>query len=258
MTKVLAIAGRDVRSWLNAFSFYLLASFFFAVTGYFFWSDLSYFSLVSFQAATNPALEVKGLNLTEGVLSLFLANVAFLMLLLIPLLTMRSFAEDKRSGMLELVFTYPVSDLQIVLGKFLALGSILLVLITPTAAYFWLAEVVGARFETATLLTGYLGLLLVGGSFAALGMFMSSLTEHQAISAGVGFAILLFFWVVGWMAEWTSPALGVIFRELSLVEHFRDFTRGVVDTRDLIFFALFIGFFLFATLCTLEVRTWKR
>ena len=258
MSKVIAIVGHDVRSWLNTFSFYVLATFFLGAAGYFFWSDLSYFSLVSFHVAMNPAVEVKSLNLTDGVLSPFLANMTALLLLFIPLVTMRSFAEEKRLGTLELLCTYPVSDFQIVLGKFLSLLSVLALFIFPTVFYFLLSGFVHAQFELSSLITGYLGLFLVGASFAALGMFMSSLTEHQAVSAGIGFAILLFFWIVGWMAEWSSPALGIIFRELSLVEHFRDLTRGIVDTRDIAFFVLFIVFFLFATLCTLEVRTWKR
>ena len=258
MSKVVAIAGRDLKAWLSTFSFYLLAVFFFGLTGYFFWSGLSYFSLVSFQAATNPSVELRGLNLTEGVSSVFLANVVTLLLLLIPILTMRSFSEEKKLGTLELLFTYPLSDLQIVLGKFFGLLSALALFILPTVVYFLLAPVVGARFEISSLFTSYLGLFLVSSSFVAFGIFISSLTENQAVSAGIGFVIILFFWIVGWIADWTSPALGSVFRELSLVEHFRDLIRGIIDTKDIVFFVLFIAFFLFATLCTLEVRTWKK
>ncbi len=258
MSKIIAIASRDLKSWLNTFSFYILAVFFLGVTGYFFWSGLSYFSLISFQAASNPSLEVRGLNLTEGVLSVFLANLSALLLLLIPILTMRSLAEEKKQGTLELLFTYPISDFQIVIGKFFGLLSVLVLLVLPTAAYFLLAQIVGAKFEISSLFTGYFGLFLLGASFMALGMFTSSLTEHQAVSAGIGFVIILFFWIVGWIADWSSPALAGVFRELSLVEHFRDLARGIVDTRDVSYFVLFIGFFLFATLSTLEIRTWKR
>ena len=107
MSKVIAITFREIRLWLHTFSFYFLIAFFLALTGYFFWSSLSYFSLVSFQTATTPAVEVKGLNLTEGVLGLFLANLTVLMLLLLPILTMRSFSEEKNSGRLELLFSSP-------------------------------------------------------------------------------------------------------------------------------------------------------
>ena len=258
MFKVAAITNRDLGSWFHTSSFYFLAVLFFALTGYFFWSDISYFSLVSFQVATNPELQVKSLNLTEGVLSVFLQNVAIVLLLLLPIFTMRSFAEEKKGGTLELLFTYPVSDFQIVLGKFLSLLGILAVLIFPTSIYFFLAEAVGAQFELMSLVSGYLGLFLLGASFISLGMFVSSLTEHQAMSAGIGFVILLFFWIAGWMSEWAGPVWGRIFREFSLVGHFSDLTRGVADTKDVAFFVIFILFFLFASLSTLEIRSWKK
>ncbi len=258
MSKIIAISLRDFKSWTNHFSFYLLAAFFLGMAGYFFWSCLSYFSLVSFQVATNPTMHVKSLNLTEGVFSLFMANMTVLLLLLIPILTMKSFAEEKKFGTLELLFSYPVSDLEIVLGKFFGLLAVTSLLILPTASYFFLAQVVGAKFELTALLTGYLGLVLICASFISFGMFMSSLTEHQVISAGIGFAVLLFFWIVGWLADWTNPQLGAIFRELSLVLHFEDMTRGILDTKDIAYFLFFTAFFLFASLATLEIRTWKR
>ncbi|MBI1978323.1 MAG: ABC transporter permease subunit, partial [Candidatus Omnitrophica bacterium] len=188
----------------------------------------------------------------------FLANVSVILLLLIPILTMRSFSEERRQGTLELLFTYPLTDVQIITGKFLGALAVIGVLTLPTVFYFLLARVVGAQFEATALVTGYFGLFLMAASYTALGIFMSSLTEHQAISAGIGFVILLFFWIVGWMAEWTSPGLSTVFRELSLVEHFQDLTRGIIDTKDLVFFILFISFFLFATLARLEIRSWKR
>ncbi len=258
MSKIIAISLRDFKSWVHHFSFYLLAVFFLGMAGYFFWSCLSYFSLVSFQVATNPTMHVKSLNLTDGVFTLFMANMTVLLLLLIPILTMKSFAEEKKFGTLELLFSYPVSDLQIVLGKFLGFLAVISLLILPTVSYFFLAQVVGAKFELSALLTGYLGLILICASFISFGMFMSSLTEHQVISAGIGFAVLLFFWIVGWLADWMNPQLGAIFRELSLVLHFEDMTRGILDTKDIAYFLFFIAFFLFATLATLEIRTWKR
>jgi len=258
MLKAFAIGTHDFNTHVKSFSFYLLVAFFLGVSGYFFWSNLSYFSLISFQVATSPQADVRGLNLTEGVLSPFLSNMTVLMLLLIPVLTMRSFSEEKRLGTLELLFSYPVTDIEIVLGKFFGLLGVLTLMTAPTILYFLLAGVVQAEFEMQSLVAAYAGLFLVGASFISFVMFVSSLTEHQAVSAGIGFVVLLFFWVVGWMADWVSPALGTVFRELSLIEHFLSLTRGVVDTKDLSYFVLFIIFFLFATVCSLEVRRWKR
>lgn len=258
MSKVIAIASRDIASYLNSFSFYLVLAFFTGIAGYFFWSGVSYFSLVSFQAASMPSGSGEGLNLMEGMFSPFLLNVSVLLLLFIPILTMRTFSEERKMGTLELLVTYPVSDVQIVLGKWMGMVGLVILLTVPTMSYFFLAKAVQAQFEPVSVGTGYLGLVLVSVSFVSLGVFVSALTEHAAVSAGIGFALILFFWIVGWMADWAAPGVGVIFRELSLIEHFRDLTRGVLDTRDLLFFCLFTGFFLFATVCALEVRSWKR
>lgn len=258
MTQIIAIAKRDFKSWTSTFSFYVLAAFFLGLTGYFFWSGLSYFSLVSFQAATQPAMQINGLNLTEGVFSVFMSNMAIILLLFIPILTMKSFAEERKLGTLELLFSYPITNAQIILGKFLGLFLLISVFILPTVSYFFLAEVVGAKFELFTIGTGYFGLLLLGAAFIAFGMLLSSLTEHQVVSSGIGFAVLLFFWMIAWLADWMNPSLGGIFKELSLVVHFQDLTRGILDTKDIAYFIIFILFFLFATLATLEIRLWKR
>ena len=258
MLKTLAITGREVKTSLNSFAFYLSVMFFLGVSGYFFWSNMCYFSLISYQVATNPAVQANRLNLTESVFGPFLANVSVLLLLFVPLFTMRSFAEECKMGTIELLFTYPVSNLQILMGKFCAIVILLLILVAPTLVYYLFAHQVSAKFELNSLITGYLGLFLVGAGFTALGIFISSLTDNQAVSAGIGFTLLLFFWISGWVADWTSPMIGHLFRELSLVEHFRDFTRGVVDTKDVAYFILFIAFFLFATLCSIEIRTWRR
>jgi len=258
MLKALAIGGRDLKSYLNSFSFYLLAAFFLGISGYFFWSNLSYFSLVCFQAAANPESQLIELNLMERVFSPFLANLGVLLLLMVPVLTMRSFVEEKKSGTLELLFTYPVSNVDIVFGKFLGALILVFILFVPTMTYYSMATVVGAKFEVNSVLTGYLGLALMSASFVSLGIFVSSLTENQAVSAGVGFTLLLFFWVGGWIADWSTPGAGRVFHELSLIDHFRDFSRGVIDTRDVAYFVLFTVFFLFSTFCSLEVRTWKR
>ena len=168
MSKVVAVMGREVRFYLNTFAFYFVLALFAAIAGYFFWSSLSYFSLVSFQVATNPSTQVKGLNLVEGVASPFLLNVSALMLLVIPILAMRSFAEERQSGTLELLVTYPISDIEIVMGKFLALAALLFLLVSPTVSFFFLAQAVAPHFEAVSLAMGYLGLFLVGASFVSL------------------------------------------------------------------------------------------
>ncbi len=257
--KLFAVMDREVRAYLGQFSFYLMVAFFLGISGYFFWSDVMSFGWYSGEVSANPrGIDPTTFNLTDGVFVPYLVNASVFLLLLIPVLTMRSFSEERKTGTLELLFTYPVRDLDIVLGKYLSILFLVAVLIFPTLIYYPIGIAVGARFETTTLLTGYLGLFLMGASFAALGLFVSTLTDNQTVSAGICFVLILFFWVVGWAAEWAMPSVGVVFRELSLVDHFRDFSQGIVDTKDLMFFALFILFFLFSTLSVLEVRNWKR
>ena len=258
MSAVLAIMNREIKSFTQTFSFYLLLAFFWGVTGYFYLSNLSFFSLHCFQAAVRPGTVPSGLNLVEWVLSPFLANVSVLLLLMVPILSSRCFSDERRQGTLELLYTYPVTEFQILAGKYLALLYFVLILILPTGLYFPLAMPVKAYFEPQAVVTGYAGLFLVGATFSALGLFVSTLTENHVVSAGIVFALLLFFWIVGWVAEWANPFWAAFFSELSLVEHFRDFTKGIIDTRDLIFFLLMIFYFLFAALSVMEVRTWKK
>ncbi len=146
MSKVIAIAWRDVASYLNSFSFYLVLAFFTGIAAYFFWSGVSYFSLVSFQAAATPSAAGQGLNLTEAVFSPFLLNVSVLLLLFIPILTMRTFSEERKMGTFELLVTYPVSDIQIVLGKWLGMICLMVLLTAPTISYFFLARTAQAQF----------------------------------------------------------------------------------------------------------------
>ena len=254
----MTIALKDLRSYYHSFSFYFLFAMFAAISGFFFWLALNHFALASFQAQTTQDIALRAVNMTDGVISPFIGNLCALALLVIPILSMRAFSEERKAGTLELLVTYPVSDFQIVLGKFVALMTLFLFMILPTTFYFLMAAVIRAKFEVLSLVSGYAGLWLVAMSFASLCLFVSSLTSEQVVSTGIGFLLLLFFWIVGWIAEWVNPSIGFIFRELSLVEHLRDFSRGIIDTKDVAFYLIFVSFFLFATLSVLEVRSWKR
>lgn len=194
MNASLAIARREIRSFTQTFSFYVLEAFFLGIAGYFFLANMSFFSINSVQAAAYQHASMKQLNLVEWVLSPFLANVCVLLLLAIPIFSARSFADESKQGTLELLYTYPISDLEILAGKYLALLVLILILISPTFLYFPLASPVKAHFEMNAVMTGYLGLFLLGASFAALGLFVSSLTHNQVVSSGIGFALILFFW----------------------------------------------------------------
>jgi len=177
-------------------------------------------------------------------------------MLILPLLTMRLFAEEKKLGTLELLWTYPVRDGEIVLGKFFAALIFYLAMLLPT--------VVGPLvfhhyhpFDVPPVLAGYLGMVLLGAAFIAAGLFVSSLTENQVVSAMVTYGIIVLFWFLTWNEEAATHDVMRWLLGVSLFDRFFNFTRGVIDTRDVVFFALFTGFFLFLTWQSLATRSWR-
>jgi len=169
---------------------------------------------------------------------------------------MRTYSEEKRSGTIELLLTSPITDLDIVLGKFFGAIGLYLGLLAVTAVYVGMLFLY-SRPEITPLISGYLGLLLLGGCFVAIGLFVSSLTKNQMV-AGVGtFVVLLLLWIINWMADSAGPWLGEIMRYLSITEHFDDFGKGVIDTKHLVFYLSVIVFGLFLTLKSVDSERWR-
>lgn len=235
--------------------FYVLAFIFLALVGYFFYSSVAYYSLLSFQAGTNPFLSQQ-LNLTDMVLEPFFGSISIILLLMVPLITMRLFAEERKTGTLELLFTYPISDRGAVLGKFGAGVSVLVLLLGGTLPAILLLEVLTDP-PWFTIMGGYLGIFLMSSAFVSLGLLASSLTENQIIAAAIAFGALLLLWIIGWAESLVGPTLGSFLKYLSLLTHFDNFAKGILDSRDVLFYLLFIVLFLFSTLRILESRQWR-
>lgn len=235
--------------------FYVVAFIFLTLVGYFFYSSVAYYSLLSFQAGSNPFL-AEQLNLTDMVLEPFFGSISIVLLLMVPLLTMRLFAEEKKSGTAELLFTYPISDRGAVLGKFSAAITVLVLLLAATLPTMILLEVLSSP-AWSTIIGGYVGLVLMSSGFASLGILASSLTENQIIAAVISFGALLLLWIIGWAESLVGPTLGSMLKYLSLLTHFENFAKGILDSRDLLFYLLFIVLSLFATLRVLESRQWR-
>ncbi len=255
----LALIRKELTVYFATPIFYLTGFFFLVLAGYFFYTSVLYYSIISFQvmqqAAQNP--QVAGQLIPQQmVFRPLLGGLAIVLLLLVPLLTMRLLAEEKRSGTAELLFTYPLTDWAVILGKFLAALLVYLILVGLTLTY-GVAFAFVARLDWGSLITGYLGLILLGGSCLALGLFASSLTENQIVAGVAAFALLLLFWIIGWVQELGSGGPGGVFQYLSMMEHYDSFTRGVIDTRDLVYYFSFIYFFLFLTKRQLESRRWR-
>ncbi len=235
--------------------FYVVAFIFLTLVGYFFYASVAYYSILSFRAGRDPFL-AQQLNLTDMVLEPFFGSMSIVLLLMVPLITMRLFAEEKKTGTAELLFTYPISDRGAVLGKFGAAISVMLMLLLGTLPAMIVLEILSSP-PWATIIGGYLGLLMMSSAFVSLGLLASSLTENQIIAAAVAFGTLLLLWIIGWAESLVGPTLGSVFKYISLLTHFDNFAKGILDSRDVIFYVLFIVLFLFSTLRILESRRWR-
>ncbi|RMF83725.1 MAG: ABC transporter permease [Nitrospinota bacterium] len=255
MRNVYPIFKRECKAYFNSPIAYAVFAIFLVISGYFFYSNVIFFSLMSFQMMQNPYL-AEQLDMTEGVIRPLFGNVSVVLLLLTPLLTMRLIAEEKKTGTIELLLTYPLKDIEVVLGKFLACFFVFLVMLALTFPCPLLLALFGEP-EIGPLLSGYLGLLLIGAAFIALGLFVSSLTENQIIAAAVSFGLLLLFWVIGWSSRFAGGELGLLLSRLSILEHFDNFAKGVIDTTDVAYYLVFTLFWIFLTLRSLESVRWR-
>jgi ABC-2 type transport system permease protein len=253
--RVWPIFKKEMRLYFTSPVAWVILTVFLAIMGFFFWSILDFFSRMSLQAAMQLMMG-RDLNVTEGVLRPLLSNFSVILLLIMPLLTMRLFSEERRSGTIELLLTYPVRDGAVLVGKYLAaLGlyalMLVLTLLYPAIILYF------ARLEWGPLATGYLGLVLLGSTFLAVGVLASSLTENQIIASISTFGILLVFWIIGWASESAGATWSRVLQGLSILEHFDSFSRGILDVKDVVYYLNFIAVALFLTLRSLEARRWK-
>jgi ABC-2 type transport system permease protein len=253
----LTIAGKELRSYFVSPIAYVVLTGFLLLGGWFFFNLLARFNflLSVYSALPNPEAQMR-LNLNEFVISPLLHNLSVVLVILIPMITMRSFAEEKRSGTYELLMTSPLSITEIVAGKFIAVATFLLIMIGLTGVYPLILLAYGNP-EVGVMAAGYLGLILLAIAFATVGLLTSSLTENQIIAAVSCLVVLLLLYVIAWPADTAGPVLGEVLKYLSLTEHFSEMVRGVIDTKELVYFASVILLALFLTQRSVESVRWR-
>jgi ABC-2 type transport system permease protein len=255
MSGVSAVLRKELTTYFATPIFYVMGFFFLLVEGFlFFFIYFNYFQTASFQVAQNPQLAAM-LDPFQVVFRSFFEDLGFILLLLTPILTMRLLAEEKRAGTAELLFTYPIPDWGVILGKFLAAFAVFATFLVFTVAYPVIFAFL-TRMDWGQVASGYLGVLLLGGATLALGLFASSLTANQIIAAISAFALLLLFWLIGAPQEMGSAGGGLL-GALSLRDHLPNLAKGVIETKDLLFYLSFTYFFLFLTKRQLESRRWR-
>jgi ABC-2 type transport system permease protein len=253
MREILLICRKELNSYFAGPVAWVLLGMFSILMGFFFWNTMAMFVVFS----NNPNMS-RGMpmNVNEMVIRPFLQNMSVIGLFLMPLITMRLFAEEKRQGTMELLMTSPVSDWQILLGKWLAAWLMYLAMASLAWANFIFLFIYGQP-DWKPMLMGMLGLALQAGALLSLGVFISNLTKNQIIAAVGTFGVCLMLWVIEWVSSYESAAWAQVLNRFSVVAHTEPFMRGIFDTRHLLFFVSMTFFGLFLTARSLESARWK-
>jgi ABC-2 type transport system permease protein len=255
MRNIYSIWKREIYVYFTSPIAYVVLTTFLVLSGYIFYSSVAFFSNISLQASQ---MEYAGdINVTEIVLKPTFRNISVFMLMMMPIITMKLFAEEKKTGTLELILSYPIREVELLMGKFGAAFTIFLTMISLTGFYPALLYKYAAP-DTGTVITGYIGLFLLGGAFIAMGLMFSSFTENQIVAAAGSFGALLIFWLLGWCETFVGSGWGSLLAHLSFLKHFDNFSKGIVDTRDIVYYLNLTILFLFITMRSLESKRWQR
>lgn len=250
----LTICRKEIDSYFRSPIAYFLMGFFALVTGFMFYGAVAAFLERALQAAQFG--QSTPMNVDEWVIRNVLSNVSVIGLFLIPMMTMRSFAEEKRSGTIELLVTSPLHDWEIILGKWLGAmvmyaAMLLLILINLATLYAY------GTPSWQPMMVGFLGLMLQGGAFLALGIFISSTTKNQIVAGVASFCMFLLLWVLDWVTAFSDSAVSKVIGYISVITHFESFAKGVIDTKDVVYYVTMIALGLFLTARSMDSMRWR-
>jgi ABC-2 type transport system permease protein len=254
MRNALIICRKELGSYFASPIAYILLVMFGLIFGFFFWNALGYFVIEGMQ------MQMRGssfpMNLNEQIIRPLLQNVSVIGLFFIPIITMRLFAEEKRTGTFELLATSPIRDVEVIIGKWLAAIALYACLLLFTAVNFAFLFKYGNP-DWKPLVVGYLGLLLQAGALLAIGTFNSSLTKNQIIAGALTFGVCLLLWVLEWVSGYETATWARVLAYMSVIRHFESFGRGVIDSKDAVYYATLIFLGLFFTARSLESLRWR-
>ncbi len=254
MRNIWTIYRKELKSYFSSWVGYAIIAFFAVVFGYFFYVATAIFVNSSFQSQ----MMGRGMpmDMNEWIIRPLMMNVSVIGLFVIPMITMRLFAEEKRSGTIELLMTSPVRDLEIIVGKWFAALTFYTSILAFSALNLAFLFIYGQP-DWKPILVAYLGLLLQGGCLLAIGTFISSLTRNQIIAVAGTFAACLLLWVFEWVSSYETASWARVMSYLSVLTHFEPFAKGVLDTKDVIFYLSTIFFGLFLTARSMESLRWR-
>ena len=226
---------KELRSYFNSAVAYVVIVVFLALLGWFYASNIFLINMASMREMFEIA--------------------RWIFLFVIPAITMRLLAEERKSGTIELLATKPVHDSEIVLGKFLAAWSLMGIALLPTLVYYVTLTSIGS-LDNGPIIGGYVGLFLMAGVFVSIGLFASSVTDNQIVAFLFGIFLILIFFILDKVLIFAPEGLASILEYLSTDAHFLSMARGVIDSRDLVYFLSILGFTLYCSVVSLGRRTW--
>ena len=259
MKNALAIAKKELNVYFVTPLAYVGFTLFVIIGSYFFLRLLGAYQQASLMYMQSPQI-LSRLNFQDAIFRALFGNLGVILIFIVPSLTMRLVAEEKRQRTIELLYSTPVTSGEVVAGKYLAALAILVCMLALTLVYPASVQLVTrdqSGVEWRSIFLGYAGLFLLGAAYIALGLFISSLTENQAVAAIATFFVLLMTWIVGWKAAETEGVAREVVTYLSSVSHLDSFSRGTVELKDLVYFLSICVVGLFASHRAIEAHRWS-
>jgi ABC-2 type transport system permease protein len=254
LNNILAIARKELKAYFASPIAYVVIGLFALMFGFFYYTLLGIF--------IEQGMRMMGLqggptqNVNEQMIRPLFLNASVLLLFVLPMITMRTYSEEKRSGTIELLLTSPLTDVDIIMGKFLGAMALYAAMLAVTLVHVGVLFAFGTP-EWIPIATGYLGLLLMGGCFISIGLLISSFTRNQIVAVMATFAVFLLLWVINWAGPLTGPTTQAVLDYLSITSHLDDFTRGIIDTKHVVYYVSFIAFGLFLTARSVDTERWR-
>jgi ABC-2 type transport system permease protein len=254
MRNMFSIFKRDFGAYFRSPIAYIVMALFLLVSGLIFYLLLAGFLQYSYSAT----MQAQGLPVHVNLMLIrpFFMNLTIIILFIVPIITMRTFSEDKKSGTIELLLTAPLTAGQIVLGKFLA-AYLFYLIMTAVTLLFMIFLFLWGEPELMPICVGYLGLWLLGAALIAAGNFISSLTENQIVAAAGTFTLTMLLWIVGFGADVTGKIFGNILGYFAIIDRFEDFAKGVLDSGHCVFYISLSILMLFLTYKSLASSKWR-
>lgn len=254
MKNILLICRKEVKSYFSSPIAYLLMAFFGLIFGFGFYTGTRDMVRYSFMAQMQG--QQMPMNVNDMIVRPLLGFASTIALFLVPMITMRTFAEEKNRGTIELLLTSPVTDLEIIVGKWLGAMVLYLCILGMSAVNLAMLFTWGQP-DLKPMLVAYLGLILQGGCLLGIGVFISTLTKNQIIAGGVTFFVCLLLWLLSWFTAFDTTPTAQVINYLSIVTHFENFSKGVLESKDVVFYLSMIFFSLFLTSRAMESLRWR-